>query len=132
MTLSSLVPLEKTVASWEPYIRIIPDHPKSCELKGLESNFPSNPHHGIMSAKPADATRPRPAGDTKKVHIADTALTRQNWYKHVNWLNVTFIIGIPLYGCIQALWVPLQVKTAVWAVIYYFFTGLGITAGRLS
>lgn len=77
-----------------------------------------------MSAKPADASRPQ------KVHIADTAITRQNWYKHVNWLNVTLIIGVPVYGCIQALWVPLQLKTAIWAVIYYFFTGLGITAGE--
>jgi len=83
-----------------------------------------------MSAKPAEAARPRPA-ETKKVHIADTVMTRQNWYKHVNWLNVFLIIGIPLYGCIQAFWVPLQFKTAVWAVIYYFFTGLGITAGTL-
>lgn len=83
----------------------------------------------IMSAKPADAPRPRP-GDTKKVHIADTAMTRQNWYKHVNWLNVFLIIGIPLYGTLQAFWVPLKLKTAVWAITYYFFTGLGITAGE--
>ncbi|CDM28178.1 hypothetical protein DTO006G1_2733 [Penicillium roqueforti] len=80
-----------------------------------------------MSSK-LDASRPR-AADTKKVHIADTQMTRQNWYKHVNWLNVTFIIGVPLTGCIQAFFVPLQLKTAIWAVIYYFFTGLGITAG---
>jgi stearoyl-CoA desaturase (delta-9 desaturase) len=81
-----------------------------------------------MSTKP-ETSRPR-APDTKKVHIADTAITSKNWHKHVNWLNVAFIIGIPIYGCIQALWVPLQFKTAVWAVIYYFFTGMGITAGK--
>lgn len=83
-----------------------------------------------MSTK-AEAARPRPA-DTKKVHIADTQMTRANWYKHVNWLNVFLIIGIPIYGCVQSLWVPLQLKTAVWAVIYYFFTGLGITAGKFD
>ncbi|KAJ6021545.1 Acyl-CoA desaturase [Penicillium herquei] len=80
-----------------------------------------------MSTK-AEAARPRPA-DTKKVHIADTQMTRANWYKHVNWLNVFLILGIPFYGCVQAFWVPLQLKTAAWAVLYYFFTGLGITAG---
>lgn len=79
-----------------------------------------------MSAKPVDATLP------KKVHIADTAINRNNWHKHVNWLNVFLIIGIPLYGCIQAFWVPVQLKTIAWAVIYYFFTGLGITAGKFS
>lgn len=83
-----------------------------------------------MSSK-VEASRTR-APDTKKVHIADTQMTRSNWHKHVNWLNVFLILGIPLYGCVQSLWVPLQLKTAVWAVTYYFFTGLGITAGKLT
>ena len=83
-----------------------------------------------MSAKPADV-RPKATDSSKKVHIADTQINRHNWYKHVNWLNVFFILGIPLYGCIQALFVPLQLKTAIWAVVYYFCTGLGITAGML-
>jgi stearoyl-CoA desaturase (delta-9 desaturase) len=39
------------------------------------------------------------------------------------------IIGIPLMGCVAAFWTPLRWKTALWAVIYYFWTGLGITAG---
>jgi len=81
-----------------------------------------------MSTK-AETARPR-APDTKKVHIADTLMTRSNWHKHVNWLNVFLILGIPAMGCIQAFWTPLQWKTAVWAVGYYFFTGLGITAGK--
>jgi stearoyl-CoA desaturase (delta-9 desaturase) len=72
----------------------------------------------------------RPRADTKKVHITETKMTLKNWYKHVNWLNVTFILGVPMYGLIQSLWVPLQLKTAIWAVLYYFYTGLGITAGE--
>ncbi|GAQ45560.1 acyl-CoA desaturase [Aspergillus tubingensis] len=64
-----------------------------------------------------------------KIHIADTPITLRNWHKHVNWLNVTMIVLIPLYGCIQALWTPLRLKTAIWAVAYYFFTALGVTAG---
>lgn len=59
-------------------------------------------------------------------------MTRANWYKHVNWINVTFIIFLPMYGLISAYWVPLQWKTAVWALAYYFCTGLGITAGMYS
>lgn len=76
------------------------------------------------------ADRPQRPADTKKVHITDTKMTLKNWYKHVNWLNVTFILGVPIYGVVQSLWVPLQLKTAVWAVLYYFYTGLGITAGE--
>ena len=68
--------------------------------------------------------------DPKKPHITDEPITRANWYKHVNWLNVFLIVGIPIYGLIAAYWTPLQLKTAVWAVAYYFMTGLGITAGR--
>ena len=65
-----------------------------------------------------------------KPHITEMPLTRANWYHHVNWLNVFFIIIIPLYGCIAAWWTPLRWETAIWAVVYYFMTGLGITAGE--
>lgn len=70
-----------------------------------------------------------PKYNPNKPHITDTPMTWQNWYKHVNWLNVTFIGGIPLIGCIAAAFTPLKWQTALWAVVYYFFTGLGITAG---
>ena len=49
---------------------------------------------------------------SRKIHITETLMTSSNWYKHVNWLNVALIVGIPIYGCIQAFWVPLQLKTA--------------------
>ncbi|KAI4603160.1 stearoyl-CoA 9-desaturase [Pestalotiopsis sp. 9143b] len=67
--------------------------------------------------------------DLKKPHITETPITWGNWYKHVNWLNVTFIIGVPLAGCVAAYWTPLHLYTAIFSVIYYFNTGLGITAG---
>ena len=70
--------------------------------------------------------------DPKKPHITEEPITRANWYKHVNWLNVTLIVGVPIYGLIAAYWTPLQWKTAVWAVAYYFMTGLGITAGKFT
>ncbi len=79
-------------------------------------------------AREATAGR-RSRYDVSKPHITETPLTKANWYKHVNWLNVVFIAGIPLFGCVMAFWTPLQWKTAVWAVIYYFMTGFGITAG---
>lgn len=56
-------------------------------------------------------------------------ITLDNWYKHVNWLNVYFIGMIPLAGCIASFWTPLRLETALWSVLYYFCTGLGITAG---
>jgi stearoyl-CoA desaturase (delta-9 desaturase) len=67
--------------------------------------------------------------DPRKPHITELPITWDNWYQHVNWLNCFFIGGIPLLGCIAALWTPLQLKTAIFAVVYYYCTGLGITAG---
>ena len=67
--------------------------------------------------------------DPKKPHITEEPITGANWYKHINWLNVTLIVALPIYGLVAAYWTPLQLKTAIWAVAYYFMTGLGITAG---
>ncbi|KAL1383644.1 acyl-CoA desaturase [Phyllosticta capitalensis] len=62
-------------------------------------------------------------------HVSDTPLTLRNWYQHVNWLNVFLTVGIPFSGCVSAIYVPLCWKTAIWAFVFYFFTGLSITAG---
>lgn len=84
---------------------------------------------GTTDYKPLRAAAP---ADLKKVHIADQPITWGNWYQHVNWLNTTFIIFVPLIGFISMYWVRLHPYTAIFAVIYYFNTGLGITAGKIS
>lgn len=89
-----------------------------------------------LSSQPTAASQPAPQEpvrnkkyDPKKAHITETPMTRKNWYKHVNWLNVVLIVLIPIAGCVTALWTPLRLPTAIFAVLYYFATGLGITAG---
>lgn len=62
-------------------------------------------------------------------HITDQPMTFTNWYKHLNWLNITLLLFVPLVGVIGAFFVPLTKKTLIWSIIYYFYTGLGITAG---
>lgn len=49
---------------------------------------------------------------------------------HMNWFNITFTLIVPLFGFISAYWVPLVTKTVLFAIVYYFNTGLGITAGK--
>ncbi|KAL9058473.1 MAG: hypothetical protein Q9162_001769 [Coniocarpon cinnabarinum] len=55
-------------------------------------------------AKKSEPNR-NPRYDPKKPHITEQPITKKNWHKHVNWLNLTLAVG------------------------YYFCTGLGITAG---
>lgn len=55
--------------------------------------------------------------DSKKPHISELPMTWKNWYKHIDWLSTTFIIFIPLMGFISTYWVPLQFKTAIWAIV---------------
>jgi len=64
-----------------------------------------------------------------KTHIADQEITLKDWYKHIDWLNVTFILFIPMIGFYYAFYTPIVTKTIIWSFVYYFFTGLGITAG---
>ncbi|GAP84856.1 putative acyl- desaturase [Rosellinia necatrix] len=80
---------------------------------------------GTKDYKPLRSTK----YDLKKPHITEYPITWGNWYQHVNWLNTYFIIFIPLMGCVGAYFTPLTLKTAAFAVFYYFNSGLGITAG---
>lgn len=91
------------------------------------SSSVAEPSDGTASYKPL---RSKARNDTGKVHIADTPITWSNLHKHINWLNTTLIIITPIVGFISAYWVPLQLYTAIFAVVYYFHTGMGITAGK--
>ncbi|KAI8594393.1 hypothetical protein EDD21DRAFT_421787, partial [Dissophora ornata] len=52
-----------------------------------------------------------------------------NFYKKLDWVHVLGLVFMPIYGFYMAFTsVPLQQKTAIFSVLYYFFTGLGITA----
>jgi stearoyl-CoA desaturase (delta-9 desaturase) len=62
-------------------------------------------------------------------HITDEPITAKNWWKHLNMLNIFLIVIIPMLGLWAAWYTPLQRKTLIWSVVYYFNTGFGITAG---
>lgn len=67
------------------------------------------------------------ADNTGNTDITDQPITWTNWWQHVNWLNTYFIIVVPMIGLVASYWVNLQYKTAIFAVLYYFFSGLGIS-----
>lgn len=76
------------------------------------------------------STQSRSGKGHKQPHISEQKVTLANWYKHVDWINVVFVAVIPLLGLVAAFSTPLLWKTGVWALVYYFLTGLGITAGE--
>ncbi|KAG2021825.1 hypothetical protein GB937_004373 [Aspergillus fischeri] len=86
-------------------------------------------------AKPDDGTTdhapmPKSKSTTARAsHITEQPVTWSNWHQHINWLNCFFILFVPLLGCIGAYWTPLHPRTALFALVYYFNAGLGITAG---
>ncbi|CAG8759362.1 36976_t:CDS:2, partial [Racocetra persica] len=65
----------------------------------------------------------------KKWHIRDDPITWQNWYKHINWLHTSVLLSTPFIALYGFFTTDIQLKTLIWAIIYYFITGLGITAG---
>ncbi|KAK9468635.1 hypothetical protein V1512DRAFT_219869 [Lipomyces arxii] len=89
----------------------------------------------LRSARSGSESPSRQSATTSKsqgnmfVHISEQPYTFSNWYKHLNWLNITLVIIIPIIGCTSAVFTPLCGKTAVLAILYYFATGMSITAG---
>ena len=49
----------------------------------------------------------------------------RNILNELNWLNVCILTVPPLLTAYAILYVPLQTKTFVFSIVYYFVTGLG-------
>jgi hypothetical protein len=51
-------------------------------------------------------------------------------YKRLNWLHTPLLVGTPLLALYGLATVTINWRTWIWAVVYYFLTGLGITMGE--
>ncbi|KAJ6486729.1 delta 9-fatty acid desaturase protein [Mycena sanguinolenta] len=56
-------------------------------------------------------------------------ITWSNFWTELNWLNVAILTLTPLMSLVGACTTKLRWETALFSVFYYYFTGLGITAG---
>ncbi|GAA5920946.1 hypothetical protein JCM1841_003637 [Sporobolomyces salmonicolor] len=56
-------------------------------------------------------------------------ITLANLHKNINVISTLALTVVPALSIYGALTTEVKWQTAVWAVAYYFFTGLGITAG---
>lgn len=59
-------------------------------------------------------------------------ITLKNWYKEINIISTLALTVVPALAFYGAATVAVDTRTVVWAFIYYFFSGLGITAGELN
>eukprot|EP01083_Nonionella_stella_P055288 145883_1 len=76
----------------------------------------------------------------RRVSSADTAqeksftkipkhLTNEPLYHQIHWPNCLVVFGIPLLAVYGIFTTEFHSMTVLFAVIYYFFTGMGVTAG---
>lgn len=72
---------------------------------------------------------PKKAPVKEKRHIRDEPIKWNNWYKHINWIHTPLLLLTPLIATYGFFTTEIQSKTLIWTIIYYFLTGLGITAG---
>jgi len=56
-------------------------------------------------------------------------ITWKNWTKNIQLVSTLALTIVPALTVYGALTTKLRWQTAVWCVLYYFFTGLGVTAG---
>ena len=59
-------------------------------------------------------------------------LSLSNLLGELQWVSVIVLTATPTIAFIGSRYADLKWQTAIFAVLYYFFTGLGITAGKLT
>jgi hypothetical protein len=47
----------------------------------------------------------------------------------IHWIHCIILFGTPIISVYGASMVPLSMPVAIWSLVYYFMTGMGITAG---
>ncbi|KAG9308642.1 delta 9-fatty acid desaturase protein [Chiua virens] len=56
-------------------------------------------------------------------------ITWSNWWKEVQWARFSLVVIMPPLATVYAYFTPLQWETAMWTIIFYVMSGMGITAG---
>ena len=75
--------------------------------------------------------RERSQKEFEKSFLRADHLQNRSFFQRINWLNCIIVFGIPalaFYGLFMY-FNTYSWRVWLWAVIYYFWTGFGITAG---
>jgi hypothetical protein len=92
----------------------------------------STEHYSPISRKAGGLDElPRLTKEADSLHgaVTDDVFAGLPWYQRVNWIHVTILFGTPVLALYGVLTTPMRWETIVWALFYYFVTGMGITAG---
>lgn len=64
-----------------------------------------------------------------KSHLSTEELAQLPMMQQINWLSTTIIFFPMIVTALGIAFVPLHLKTFLWAVMFYLFTGMSITGG---
>eukprot|EP01117_Protostelium_nocturnum_P010619 TRINITY_DN381_c0_g1_i1.p1 TRINITY_DN381_c0_g1~~TRINITY_DN381_c0_g1_i1.p1 ORF type:complete len:463 (+),score=150.33 TRINITY_DN381_c0_g1_i1:79-1467(+) len=81
------------------------------------------------TAKTASVTSNKAAAYDDEIHISDQPWTASNFIQKLNWLHLPLLFLTPAIGIYGLLTVEIQRATLIWTLVWYFMTGIGITAG---
>jgi hypothetical protein len=68
----------------------MPSHQPTAGMMAVDPDYVKQPSSMASTSEP----NRNPKYDPKKPHITDTPITKANWYKHVNWLNVSLFVNM--------------------------------------
>ncbi|KAG1424255.1 hypothetical protein G6F58_002474 [Rhizopus delemar] len=83
---------------------------------------------GTTDRTKTEAMKP-PLPKSQMPPLFDKPVTSKNWHQFVNWPQSILLLSTPLIALYGMFTTELTRKTLIWAIVYYFITGLGITAG---
>ena len=97
---------------------------------------PLTPRHSSNNLRDRDGNIPIDIDipDNYVHHVLTTEkalppITWKNFYYELEWISTLALTFTPIASIYGWFTTPLQLNTALFAIVYYFFTGLGITAG---
>ncbi|KAH8800329.1 acyl-CoA desaturase [Xylogone sp. PMI_703] len=86
----------------------------------------------MASATITETCSSSPSSSSTKGHSpvrSNKQVTPKPWYKRIAWFNFLFSIGVPILALFEARRTPLDLRTAKLSIVYFWFTGISITAG---
>ena len=129
------MPPESTVVSGQAASALKASEATPAEsLVGPRLYLPSALYKDAGAARAAWQPATTPKYDTPQVGQSYTGLLGDHFpgkslVARLNWLHVPLLLGTPVIAAVGCAYWTFDWRTLAFAVFYYFFSGLGITAG---